>query len=166
MPSITTAPSTIVTICFFIVLSCLQVHRRFLRNTSVVGIDKVAVGEMLSWYGFDTLRLCNTLREPRNFRTNLRAPYLNAVRSIVIAAITTATIAIQFAHRTSPRLTSESHLLRARCRLSLLALRNIIRTHLLRCFVSRKVCIEKFFTKFARGYSPARETKFWPPGWA
>jgi hypothetical protein len=50
---------------------------------------------------------------------------LNIVSIIVIAAITTAAIAIQFAHRTSLRLTSESHLLRARCRLSLLALRNI-----------------------------------------
>jgi hypothetical protein len=52
----------------------------------------------------------------------------------VTAAITTATIAIQFAHRTSLRLTSESHLPRARCRRSLLVLRNInvtrsIRTH-------------------------------------
>ena len=49
----------------------------------------------------------------------------NIVSIIVIAAITTATIAIQFAHRTSLRLTSASHLLRARCLLSLLALRNI-----------------------------------------
>src|SRR5215469_13584626 len=91
--------------------------------------------------------------------------YLNTVRSIVIAAITTATIAIQFAHRTSLRLTSESHLLRARCRLSLLALRNIIRTHLLRCFVSGKVCIEEFFTECREGYSNERGDEFWPsPG--
>src|SRR6516165_2335947 len=60
--------------------------------------------------------------------------YLNIARIIKIAAIMTARMAIQFAHRTSLRLTSESHLLRARCRLSLLALRNInvtrsIRTH-------------------------------------
>src|SRR5215469_9555640 len=55
----------------------------------------------------------------------LSQSYLNIVSIIVIAAITTATIAIQFAHRTSLRLTSESHLPRARCRRSLLALRNI-----------------------------------------
>ena len=30
---------------------------------SVVGIDKVAVGEMLSLYGFDSPRLCNTSNE-------------------------------------------------------------------------------------------------------
>jgi hypothetical protein len=55
----------------------------------------------------------------------LSQSYLNIVSIIVIAAITTAKIAIQFAHRASLRLTSESHLLRARCLLSLLALRNI-----------------------------------------
>ena len=97
----------------------------------------------------------------RKSTQNLRAPYLNTVRSIVIAAITTATIAIQFAHRTSLRLTSESHLPRARCLLSLLALRNIIRTHLLRCFVSGKVCIEEFFTECREGYSSERGDEFW-----
>jgi len=83
----------------------------------------------------------------------------------VIAAITTATIAIQFAHRTSLRLTSESHLPRARCLLSLLALRNIIRTHLLRCFVSGKVCIEEFFTECREGYSSEHGDEFWAPAW-
>src|SRR5215469_13623287 len=86
--------------------------------------------------------------------------YLNTVRSIVIAAITTATIAIQFAHRTSLRLTSESHLPRARCRLSLLALRNIIRTHLLCCFVSGKVCIEEFFTECREGLPSRAQDEF------
>jgi hypothetical protein len=37
--------------------------RLFLRNTSVVGIDKAAVGEMLSLYGFDSFRVCATSRE-------------------------------------------------------------------------------------------------------
>jgi hypothetical protein len=55
----------------------------------------------------------------------LSQSYLNIVSIIVIAAITTARMAIQFAHCASLRLTSESHLLCARCRLSLLALRNI-----------------------------------------
>jgi hypothetical protein len=40
--------------------------RPFLRNARVVGIDKVAVGEMLSWYGFDSPRLCMN-EDPRNF---------------------------------------------------------------------------------------------------
>ena len=44
-----------------------------LRSTSDVGIDKVVVGEMPSWYGFDTPRLCNTSnKDPRN-GTNLRS---------------------------------------------------------------------------------------------
>jgi len=62
---------------------------------------------------------------PQATLSMLSQSYLNIVSIIVIAAITTATIAIQFAHRTSLRLTSASHLLRARCLLSLLALRNI-----------------------------------------
>jgi hypothetical protein len=51
-----------------------------LRNTSVVGIDKVAVGEMLSLYDFDNPRLCMN-EDPRNFLQNLRRGIRGAAKS-------------------------------------------------------------------------------------
>jgi hypothetical protein len=107
------------------------------------------------------------VEEIQNEFALVRAPYLNIVTIIVIAAITSAASAIQFAHRTSLRLTSESHLLRARCRLSLLALRNInvtrsIRTH----YTARSEGMGRgnFRVNLRRGNPAPSSQQFWPPG--
>jgi hypothetical protein len=47
-----------------------------LRNTERVGIDKVAVGEMLSCYGFNSPRLCNTSnKDPEDFHNEFAKGY-------------------------------------------------------------------------------------------
>src|SRR6516165_8549683 len=96
----------------------------------------------------------------------LSQSHLNIISIIVIAAITTATTAIQFAHRTSLRLTNESHLLRARRRLSLLALRNInvtrsIRTH----YTARSEGMGRGIShRICAGHSAQWQDKFWGGG--
>jgi len=66
----------IVTICFFTVLSCLLQGTSLLRNTERVDIDKVAVGEMLSCYGFNSPRLCNTSnKDPEDFHNEFAKGY-------------------------------------------------------------------------------------------
>ena len=47
-----------------------------MRNTERVGIDKVAVGEMLSCYGFNSPRLCNTSnKDPEDFLAEFARGY-------------------------------------------------------------------------------------------
>ena len=66
----------IVTICFFTVLSSLLQGTSLLQNTERVGIDKVALGEMLSCYGFNSPRLCNTSnKDPKDFQNEFAKGY-------------------------------------------------------------------------------------------